>query len=43
MCARCETRIHAKRIELQPWVITCTACAPPDRPVSRPVPAIESE
>lgn len=31
-CARCGNSIHPERLELRPWLITCTGCASPDRP-----------
>ena len=31
-CAGCGTRIDPERLELRPWLITCTGCAPPGRP-----------
>lgn len=41
LCARCRTRIPPDRLAAQPWVITCTACDPTDRPVLGPVPTPE--
>lgn len=32
ICAGCGTAIHPERLELRPWLITCTGCASPDRP-----------
>ena len=31
ICARCGTGIHPERLELRPWLITCTGCASADR------------
>ncbi|KQV69994.1 hypothetical protein ASC64_09420 [Nocardioides sp. Root122] len=38
ICARCGALIPPDRLAAQPWVITCTVCDPPDRPVLSPVP-----
>ncbi len=32
LCAGCGTGIHPERLELRPWLITCTGCASTDRP-----------
>jgi hypothetical protein len=41
LCARCGVLIPPDRLTAQPWVITCTVCDPPDRPILGPVPTPE--
>jgi RNA polymerase-binding transcription factor DksA len=41
LCARCGGLIPPVRLTTQPWVITCTVCDPPGRPVLSPLPATE--
>ena len=40
-CARCGGLIPPVRLTTQPWVITCTMCDPPGRPVLSPLPTTE--
>lgn len=28
-CVSCKSSIHPERLDLRPWLITCTECAPP--------------
>lgn len=32
ICTGCGTRIHPERLELRPWLLSCTGCASPERP-----------
>lgn len=32
ICTGCGTRIHPERLELRPWLLSCTECASPERP-----------